>query len=180
MKLEFINEFQISKPLSREINRLLSKCFPDVTYAKRDYFKQLPHYRILARNKEQLIRQVAIDFRVMNLNGFPINVMGVVDLCVHPEFQRQGIAKELMGALEKLGRDHSDKVDCLLLVTDNPIFYEKIGFKKVDITTKWLKIDNHKNYGLGNEKIADAYFLIKQISNKKWVDGELDYLGYMY
>lgn len=180
MELEFINEFQISKPLSKEINRLLIRCFPDASYAERDYFKQLPHYRILAKHEEQLIGQVAIDFRVMNLNNSPLNVMGVIDLCVDPEFQKQGIAKELMRVLEKVATDNLDKIDCLLLVTDHPLFYEKIGFKTVDITTKWLKIDNHENYGLGNEKIEDAYFMVKQISNKKWEDGELDYLGYMY
>jgi len=180
MELEFINEFQIDKTTSKKINALLKRCFPDTEYEKRDYFKQLPHYRILAKEGEHIIGQLGIDFRVMNLNGEAFRVFGVVDLCVDPEFQRKGIGKKLMIEFETIAKKHTDKIDFLFLVADESEYYEKLGFKKTNITTTWLKIDEHKNYGMGSEKIEDAFFLIKNISNKQWKDGDLDLLGYMY
>lgn len=180
MELKFINEFQIDETTSKKINILLKKFFPDAEYENRDYFKQLPHYRILAKEGEHIIGQLGIDFRTMNLNGEAVRVFGVVDLCVDPEFQRRGIGRKLMIEFETLAKKHADKIDFLFLVTDHSGYYEKLGFKKTIITTNWLKIDEHKNYGLGNEKINDAFFLIKNISNKPWEDGDLDLLGYMY
>lgn len=180
LKLEFINEFQIDNTTSKKLNRLLKKCFADTDYEDRDYFKQLPHYRILAKEGKEIIGQVGIDFRAMNLNGKLVNVFGVIDLCVDPEFQRQGIGKALMLEFEKIASNNTDKIDFLFLVTDSPEFYEGLGYKIADITTIWLKIDQGKNLGIGKEKISDSFFMVKGISGNKWTDGELDLLGYMY
>ncbi|MFT5920320.1 MAG: N-acetylglutamate synthase-like GNAT family acetyltransferase [Granulosicoccus sp.] len=180
MELELISEFQINGDTSEKINHLLKKCFPYIAYNGRDYFKQLPHSRILAWENSTLIGQVGIDFRVMNLNNTAISVFGVVDLCVDPEFQGQGIGNALMVEFERIATSNSDKIDFMFLVTNAPSFYEKLGFSVIDITTSWLKIHNHKNNGIGNERIKDAFFLIKSVSSKKWNDGTLDLLGYMY
>ena len=178
--LIFENEFNISSDTSKEINALLKKSFPGTKYENRDYYKQLPHYRILARKEKRLIGQLGIDFRVMNLNDQAINVFGVVDLCVDPKYRRKGIGRLLMERFEKIAKDHPNKIDFLFLVTDTPNYYKNMGFSITDITTTWLKIDQHKNYGIGKERRNDASFLIKNVSNKQWKDGELDLLGYMY
>lgn len=180
MELQFINEFQISKSDSEEINSFLKRCFPDIDYEGRDHFKQLPHYRILAKDKGKIIGQLGIDFRVMNLNGQAISVFGVIDLCVDPQFQNRGIGKALMNELEIIAKNSSDKVDCLFLVTGDPPYYERLGFRITNLTTTWLKLDSFNNYGVSTEKIADAFFMVKEISDRKWVDGDLDLLGYMY
>lgn len=180
MELEFINEFQIDNTTSKKLNSLLKKCFPDTDYEDRDYFKQLPHYRILAREGKDIIGQIGIDFRAMNLNGEAVKVFGVIDLCVDPGFQGQGVGKALMLEFEKIASNNTNKIDFLFLVTDSPKFYEDLGYKITDITTTWLKIDQGKNFGIGKEKITDAFFLVKNISDNNWKDGDLDLLGYMY
>lgn len=180
MELQFINEFQISKDTSTEINSLMKKCFPDIDYEGRDHFKQLPHYRILAKEKGKVIGQLGIDFRVMNLNGHAIRVFGVIDLCVDPQFQKRGIGKALLDELDRIAKNSSDKVDYLFLVADSPTYYERLGFRAMDLTTTWLKLDNFRNYGVGKEKITDAFFMVKEISDRRWVNGDLDLLGYMF
>jgi len=180
MKYELVNEYEISVETSKQLNELLIASFPETEYARRDYFKQLPHYRIIAIENGQVIGQLGIDFRAMNLNGEAVNIFGVIDLCVHLKYRKQGIAKQLMLEMESTARANSQKVDFLFLVADETEFYEKLGFEKVIITTQWLKINQHINYGLGHEKIEDVSFMIKPISGKKWASGELDYLGYMY
>lgn len=180
MVLEFVNEFEIDKVTSGKINVLLKKCFTGFEFNNLDYFKQLPHYRILVKESEELIGQLGIDFRVMNLNGEPVNVFGIIDFCVDPQFQKQGVGKSLLQKYESIALKHPDKIDFLFLVSDIPQYYEQLGYMKTDIATKWLKINQHRNIGIGNEKIDDASFLVKSISGKEWKDGELDMLGYMY
>ncbi len=71
--LVFINEFQIDRETSMQINELLQTCFSFIDYQGLDYFKQLPHYRILAKENNKLVGHLGIDFRAMNLNGEAIH-----------------------------------------------------------------------------------------------------------
>lgn len=180
MTLTLINEFQIDTNTSKEINELLQSVFADIDFRGRDYFKQLPHYRLLAQKDERLVGHLGIDYRVMNLNGHAVKVFGVIDLCVSPAAQGQGIGKQLMLEFEAIAQRHANKIDFLFLVTDTPNFYAKLGYQQTKITTTWLKIDHHENYGLDTERIEDALFMIKPVSDKQWADGDLDMLGYMY
>ena len=41
IKIDFVNEFQITEKVKIELNNLLSICFPDTISNKRTYFKQL-------------------------------------------------------------------------------------------------------------------------------------------
>ncbi|MCK5682577.1 GNAT family N-acetyltransferase [bacterium] len=177
---EYLNEFEISSTTSIEINKLLKICFQDTGYKDRDYFKQLPHYRILARSKGVLAGHLGIDFRVMRLNENAVNVFGIIDLCIDPTFRGKGISKMLVKEYESIAFNNRDRIDFLFLVTDNPNYYTSMGYTITNLETTWLKIDQHVNYGIGIENIEDAYFMIKSVSGKKWADGKLDMLGYMY
>ena len=179
MKIEFVPELQIDQSTSNAISVLLGQCFTGEGHEGRDYFKQLPHYRLLAYEDERLVGHLGVDLRVMNLNGQAVTVFGAIDVCVSPDRQGSGIGSELLRQFETIARD-SNRVDFLFLVAKNTAIYESLGFKKTNLRTKWLKIDQHKNYGVGNELITDAFFLFKAISDTQWKDGELDLLGYMY
>lgn len=174
------SEYQLSQKEKADINALLSTCFPDADYSGRSYFKQHPHHRILAEYNEDLIGQLGIDFRVMRMNDDPIHVFGVVDLCVHPEHRGKGVATKLMKELERIATVHAESIDFLFLVTEDTPFYTALGFLATNNINTWLKIDQHKTLGVGNEKIDDAKFMYKPISGKSWKDGELDFLGHMY
>ena len=181
MNIEFVPEIEIDKSTSSAISELLAQCFPDFSgeYGGRAYFKQLPHYRLLAYEDQRLIGHLSIDLRVMNLNGQAVTVFGAIDFCVSPNRQGSGIGSELLREFETVARD-SNRVDFLFLVADNPAIYESMGYQATTVRTKWLKIDQHKNYGVGDELIADAFMMYKAISDTQWKDGELDLLGYMY
>ena len=180
MKLGFINEFEIDEKMAKNLHQLLQSCFPEAEYRQRIYFKQLPHYRILALEGKKLVGQLGIDYRVMNLNGKAVKVFGVVDLCVTESERGKGIGKKLMQEFEAIAKRNNDGIDFLFLVTDDAGFYEHLGYEKTKLTTTWLKIDQHNNYGQGTEMIDDAFFMVKAVSDKVWQDGNLDMLGYMY
>jgi len=179
MNIEFVPEIQVDNSTSAAIVELLAQCFPGEGHDGRDYFKQLPHYRLLAYEEERLVGHLGVDLRMMNLNGQAVTVFGAIDVCVSPDRQGSGIGSALLKRFEAIARD-SNRVDFLFLVSKNPAIYKSLGYKKTTLRTKWLKIDQHKNLGVGDELITDAFFLYKTISDNQWSDGELDLLGYMY
>lgn len=180
MQIEFIPEFQLQQADKAQIAALVQSTFPNADYGGRTYSKQLPHYRLLAKEHNTLVGVLGIDYRVMNMAGVPVHIMGVADLCVDESYRGKGYGKQLMQRFEEVAREVPGNVDFLFLVTDIPAFYEALGYQSMPLTISWLKLHQHKNYGIGTERITDSHFMIKQIGNKAWQGEELDMLGYMY
>ncbi|SPL71011.1 GNAT family N-acetyltransferase [Acinetobacter stercoris] len=182
MKIEFIPEFQISLDDQHQISELLKQCFPEEDFKGRTYFRQLPHYRLLLRDKSRIIGQLAVDYRVMVLDQIPIKVIGVVDLAVLTQYQKQGHASSLLQALDELVDQSKVNIDIILLCTRYPKFYEKSGFVAVSKpqTVRWLAMDNHVNHGIKTELITDD-LMYKKVGDVEWKDHSvLDMLGYWY
>lgn len=169
-------EFDIEPTIHSQITNLRNICFPE-TQSKYSYYKQLPHFRYLAFEGRMLIAHLAIDCRVISVGTSVFSIFGLVDLCVIPSYQKQGIATRLITLLTDLAKDKS--VDFLFLVANNKEIYFKNGFRVVSNYCSWLRIHEHKNYGVAVEKIENE-FMIKQIGTKIWVDEPIDLLGYMF
>ncbi|WP_191559533.1 GNAT family N-acetyltransferase [Metabacillus idriensis] len=179
MKIKRVYDYEIDDALRKNIQELLLECFEDDYPKERIYFKQLPHFRYLILNDEnQLVAQVGLDYRVMNLNGNPVTVLGVIDLCVTKEYRSNGLGSLLLSEIEKFSQNKL--IDFLLLFADNKNLYLKNGYRSVENKCKWFKIDNENQstLGLGIEVISEL--MIKELGNVKWHNGELDLLGYLY
>jgi len=180
MTYQFTTEYQITKEISHQINLLLKHSFGNDFYKGRDYFKQIPHHRLLLWEEEELVAHLGVDHRVMSLDGNPVYTFGIIDFCVHESCRGKGLGKNILEYIEKIARESSHKVDFLFLVTDTPAYYAKLGYSAVQHEIIWLKIDQHQSLGLGKEKIDDVSFMIKVISGKPWEAEQLDMLGYMF
>ncbi|WP_044641539.1 GNAT family N-acetyltransferase [Risungbinella massiliensis] len=178
MKIQMVLEHEISNELTVNIQTLLAECFLD-SYPKRTYFKQIPHFRFLTFNEENcLVGQVGLDYRVMNLNGNPVRVLGVIDLCVSQNFRSKGLGSLLLSEIEMFCEERN--VDFLLLFAGNKSLYLRNGYKSVKNKCKWLKIDekNQTTFGIGH-KVMDE-LMMKEIGQISWNEGDLDFLGYLY
>nr|WP_160042662.1 GNAT family N-acetyltransferase [Paenibacillus sp. USDA918EY] len=163
MKIEKVFEYDLSNELEAAIQELLIDSFPDIYPKDRIYFKQLPHFRFLAFNEEnQLIGHVGLEYRVMNLNGKPVKILGVIDLLEVDQFSE--------------GRN----IDFILLFTDKMNFYLRNGYKPVKNKCKWMKIDYETQTinGIGHEEVDQL--MIKEVGKTVWSGGDLDFLGYFY
>ncbi len=176
MKIIKVNEYDIDAKLEKDILNLLMESFPEAYQQDRIYYKQMPHFRYLAFEKEALIGQVGLDYRVMNLNGVPIKVLGIIDICIKKEYRGKGIGSRLLATIEEFAIAH--ELDFLLLFSDLQTFYANSGFVCVKNVCKWTKINEHKTLGIGSEEIEEL--MIKKIGSKVWEDGDLDMLGYLY
>ncbi|MFU0824919.1 GNAT family N-acetyltransferase [Clostridium sp.] len=178
MEILNINEYDIDIKLEKKISDLLVESFGEIYPKDRIYYKQLPHFRFLAFDKDNLVGQVGLDYRVMNLNGVAIKVLGIIDICVKNEYRGKGIGSKLLEVIECFSVEH--QMDFLLLFTDVENFYKKNGFVNANVMCKWIKIHEHKIIGIGEEEFKDKGLMIKKVGNKVWKDGNLDMLGYLY
>ncbi|MGK0391804.1 MAG: GNAT superfamily N-acetyltransferase [Maribacter sp.] len=102
------------------------------------------------------------------MNGKPIRVWGIIDLCVLPEKRGHNLSSLLLQEAEKTAKEN--KLDFLLLFADNPKLYLNNGYVKcLENEIHWLKINEHKMLGLGKEIIPEL--MIKKIGKKEWEVG---------
>ncbi|QOS78827.1 GNAT family N-acetyltransferase [Paenibacillus sp. JNUCC31] len=178
--MEFITvyDMDLSEDWSMALQELLVASFPEVYPEDRLFFKQIPLCRILAFSPDhQLIGHIGLDYRVMNLNGKAVRVMGIIDLCVSTAHRSQGLGSLLLSEAEKRSQKNSDFV---LLFADHEELYSKHGYKAVSNPCKWLKIDHETltTIGIGCQKVEGL--MIKEVGTLSWSEGELDFLGYLY
>jgi N-acetylglutamate synthase-like GNAT family acetyltransferase len=174
--IQRIEEFKISKKIHTQINKLFNNSFGDY-YLERSYYKQLPSFRYLVWNDEELIGHMAIEHRNINVGGDIATIFGVVDLCVDNNFQSQNIGSTLLQKLEILGIEHH--IDFLVLVAQNHDVYQKNGFELVKNTCRWLMIHANQTLGIGNRRIEEC-LMVKPLGKKEWKPGLIDFLGYIF
>ena len=180
MKFELIDEFKIDEKTKTQISELLKICFPEEDYEGRTYFKQIPQYRMLVKEKDELIGQLGLDYRVMTIDKKPIRVLGIIDLLILPNKQNLGIGTKMLNEINKIAEENNNNIDFIFLVADKHKFYENSGFKLTKQKVKWFATENHINYGI-QEGEFDKCLMIKQIGKTEWVENsELDLLGYWY
>ncbi|MEM6914986.1 MAG: GNAT family N-acetyltransferase [Verrucomicrobiota bacterium] len=176
MHIDLVFEHEIRSDLHREITGLRNASFP-AGALPRSYFKQLPHFRILAFEEDVLVGHLGVDHRVMNFAGNPLRVFGAIDVCVAASHRRKGIGSEMISCLEEEAR--KSEADLLLLIADDHRVYRKAGFELLKAECEWLAIDDHKNHGLLQESL-DGELLIKPLRPELVPAGPVDFLGYLY
>ncbi|MEM7603068.1 MAG: GNAT family N-acetyltransferase [Verrucomicrobiota bacterium] len=176
MQIRWIPEHQIDSALHGEIAALRNACFPDGQHP-RSYFKQLPHFRILAFDGDTLIGHAGVDHRVMNFGGNAYRAFGAIDVCVEVAHRGQGIAGIMMSRLEEEAVDSG--ADVMVLVADDHRLYLRLGFQLLDAECEWMAIDEHRNHGILKESLAGE-LMIKPLKSGLELDGPVDWLGYLY
>jgi GNAT superfamily N-acetyltransferase len=173
--LEVIAEIDLARQTQMSIQRLRNDCFPEHK-AARSYYKQLPHYRMLKYRNEQLIGHMGLDYRVINVGDTVYKTLGVIDFCVRKENRGKGIGTSMLTALKEYAKNRD--VDFVILISDLSGFYIRNGFQQVVAYGSWLRLDEHKNYGVAFEHLEDLF--VMPLGDKEWKSGHIDWLGYMF
>lgn len=170
-------EFDIIEETHQQITELRNTCFPAENNKPRSYYKQLPHFRYLVFVENILVAHMGVDHRVIRAGDSVFSIFGVIDLCVKSSYRQQGIASQLLSLLTELAREKS--IDFLFVVVRDNRIYLKNDFHNISHYCSWLRIHEHKNYGVAVEKITDE-FMVKQTGDRTWIDEPIDLLGYMF
>ncbi len=176
MQIVCTSEWDIGAPVHTDITALRNACFPD-HQQDRSYYKQLPHFRYLVYDAHQLVGHMGVDHRVISVGGTVLRIFGVIDLCVAASHRRHGIAQHLLATLTTYA--HACTVDFLFLLADDQRVYTHTGFVAVSHYCSWLRIDDHTNYGVAVQALANEV-MVKPIGATAWPDGPIDLLGYRF
>ncbi len=161
-----------------DLQKLLQECFHGY-FINRLYHKQVPQYRVLAKKNERIVGQVAVDHRVISSRKHGvISVMGLIDTCVDEKYRHEGIATKLLQELEHWANDKS--VDAFVVFADDHRLYKKLGYDVVDVTCRFLAIEDHESIGVIEKKMGDC-FMIKFTRKPLDMQGDhIDMLGYVF
>lgn len=175
MKFE-IYDFDTNSNISDEaLRKLLNASFPGF-FEKHIFFKQEPHSRLVACVGNELLGHVGIEKRVFSVSDQVIRVVGLIDLCVAEKYRSQGIGTALIRAAESKFSDREFSV----LMADNPKLYRRLNYIQLSpAPSRWFAIDELKSHSIIERDLSDC-FMYKQLSARKWPDGKIDLLGYLF
>ncbi|MCP4070597.1 MAG: GNAT family N-acetyltransferase [Hyphomicrobiales bacterium] len=176
MRIELKIEHEIDSDQHDQITSLRNKSFPDAP-RERSYFKQLPHFRLLAEDNGILAGHLGVDHRIIRVGGTILSIFGVIDLFVSDQHQGKGIATSLLAQITELAEQKG--IDFLLLHAVDGRLYLKNGFRVISPYLKSLWLCDFENYGVGIERL-DNIIYIKSTSDKAWPDGTVDIMGYLF
>lgn len=173
--MQIIHEIDVDAPLHGRIEALRNDAFPEYAVA-RSYYKQLPHLRALQFDGADLVGTMGLDYRAMAVGDTVVKTLGVIDFCVAAGARSQGIGSAMLRELVEYAA--ARKVDFIILMADDPRLYVRHGFQRVEAHASWLRIHEHKSYGIACAHIDELY--VKPMRDKAWPTGHVDWLGYMF
>lgn len=177
MNLEIIEEYNLSAQKKQAIEALLPICFPH--YPKgRIFLNQLPNFRMLLWNEQAMLQgHLAVDHRLMNNAGEFITTFCISDFCVAAELRKQGYGTLLLEELQNFALER--EIDFLVLLTSDNKVYEQNGFVEVKNHCRWLMMHAGNSFGIVSRRLDDG-LMIKQIGDKVWKPGLVDFLGHIF
>ncbi len=177
MIIEKIDEFEIDASKNKAINDLLVASF-DLFPTDRIYFNQVPNFRLLVWQAEELVAQVGIVYRIVSLENEPIRVFGIMDLCVNDNFRNRQVGTKLLKKIDELAK--ANTIDFVLLFGDGQDFYLNNNYQLVNNPCRWVLLKSHRTMGILQRTIPET-LLIKQIGDKQWKsEATLDLMGFVF
>ncbi|MFK7946231.1 MAG: GNAT family N-acetyltransferase [Saprospiraceae bacterium] len=177
MHLEKLEEYAIDFVTQQKIHNLLQNSFGQFP-EDRIFLKQVPTFRLLVWEKDVLIAQCAIVFRVISLDRKPFRIFGIMDLCVDKNYQNQKIGSKVLNKIETIAK--ANNIDFILLFGGTQDFYLQNGFQLVQNDCRWVLMKNYKTMGVMNREIPQT-LLIKSISEEVWNEEVLlDLMGFIF
>lgn len=176
MTLRACSEVNLSAATRRQLTALRNRCFP-AHAVPRPNLKQLPHWRLLARQRGVVVAQAGVDHRMVAFDGRPASVLGVVDLCVEPAARGQGLAGCMLETLHRRARDGG--VDALLLAADDPRLYLRHGFVALDLRATWLRVHEHRTLELARAPLPGV-LMFRPAARPLHPERAVDLLGTLF
>ncbi len=176
VRIDRKEECLIAPAVLEQIAALLSEAFPDYPPGQ-SYYKQLPHFRLLAWRESRLVGHLAVEHRLISNDGRPLRIFGIADLCVAADHQHKKIASCLLLELETLGRVNG--IEFLVLLAKDHELYLRNGFQAVDNPCQWLMVQRFRTLGVVRRSLGGS-LLVKPLGDRAWSGGVVDFLGHVF
>lgn len=177
MQIEKIHELELATSDDAAIGLLLEEAFgADDGFEGRSFYKQRHHLRLLARDADQIIGHIALNFRVIRVADELIPIIGVAEVATAPAHGGKGVASALLAETIKVAA--GTQAMFILLFGDHPV-YEKRGFLPVGNMLRYTKIE----VGRSEEVMQQPTKSLKvmALGERLWDHtAEVDLLGHLF
>lgn len=103
--ISYIPDSSVNSALDRELRELFTTCFTqphDRVFHHQRYFKTpYPHRWVIRDQQNKIIAHTGVHEKEFFLNGSWVQVGGVAEVCVHPDFRGLGYARTLLSVVHK-------------------------------------------------------------------------------
>jgi GNAT superfamily N-acetyltransferase len=173
LKIEFIPETEINARLNEQIDALDHLAFvgenhDDPEFANIQWSSH--HWMALGWLDGELVSQACLLKREVSAGAERVWVAGVGGVATHPQWQRKGLASQLMRAATTFMRDEIRVPFGLLICADEtrPL-YEKTG---------WQFAADHLTFTQDRRRRAlRTCVMVLQLDDPTWPSGEIDLCG---
>ena len=169
-KINFIEDKHVDAVLDKKLIDAISTCFPEQpVFKEKRYFKEMPPYRWFIEENDRIIAHAALHIKTITVGDKKVDIGGVAEVCVLPDYRGQSLAKLLLKEIDKWLIEHHYKYAMLFgktsVYTSSGYFDIQNEIKYVDYKTNEIKI----------EKNIEA--MVKLLSPEPWLTGTVDLNG---
>lgn len=168
MNLQYLKDADVSVELDKKIRALLSTCFikgqDAEIFSRQRYYNEMPEHRYMFWNKGDLIAHIAVHDQEVLIDEIPYPICGIAEVCVHPNYRKQGMVKILLGKIHLARMEYGDAYSILF------------GDEEVYSSSGYLCVDNLKTLNPSKEWSVTGHTMVHAL-NKKWPDCEVKLVG---
>lgn len=133
MRVQYIQDQNVSQALDVRLRTLLSICYredPDIKILSvQRYFSENPQHRYILWDGDELIAHIAVHDKKVLVSDKQIPICGIADVCVHPQYRKQGLVKRL---LDKVHVDRLKYGDAFSILFGDKDVYASSGYQCAD------------------------------------------------
>ena len=157
----------------KSLRELFVLCFKrELTYLERQrFFRELPPHRWIVEDDGNIIAHIAGYDKILGTRNGLLPVIGIAEVCTHPDYRGRGLARAILGEIHDWARDQG--FDWSLLFGSRAI-YGGSGYNRINNSIRAL------DYETGEWKIENLqYALARQLNESAapWPQGTIDLRG---
>ncbi len=167
-----IPEMELSTKDEQELTQLLQDLF--IGFPQRSQFVQVPHFRVLAKIKGQIVGHISVTQRLVRQNENVIKIFFISDVCVKEDYMGLGLASKLLSMVADKAKKNN--IPFLFAVAPDKSLYLKNDFKEIKNNGNWLMIRESNSIGLMRSPLP-SHFMVAQLGKEKLNEAAIDFLG---
>ena len=170
-----VEELRLSHEADGQIGALLALCYR-TDFEGRSFYQNRHHCRFMVRSGAQLIGHLAVCYRAVRLGDEPVDIIGIGEVAVHPDFRRRGICAAMLDAAID---DASHSIAEFALLFGEASIYSGAGFVSAQNSVTTTEMRGAQT--LRVETKVSPHLMVRPLTDRTWdFKAPLDLAGFSF
>ena len=177
MQIRLHDESQIDQATDAALRRILAACFPhnETQFsASRQWHGSVPLFTVVATDKTHGVACAVVIDRTIRIDGRPVRVAGVGNVCVLPDYRGGGVVDRILLTAMEEAADREFEWGLLFCRPEIMKVYERTGWQSC-MDRRFVRIDHAT--GQPDEIPADHGKMFLRIGYRPLPPGDIDLQG---